>query len=58
VLIQKKLTNFQRLLFIYNKSPKNGYYRSKKQKLFYLSENKNIFSKFRFLNFLENPWLP
>jgi hypothetical protein len=35
VLFQKKLTNFQKLLFIYNKSMKNGYYRSKKPKLFY-----------------------
>jgi hypothetical protein len=35
VLFQKKLTNFQKLLFIYTKSIKNGYHRSKKPKLFY-----------------------
>jgi hypothetical protein len=39
VLFQKKLTNFRKLLFIYNKSMKNGYYRSKKPKLFYLYNN-------------------
>jgi hypothetical protein len=41
VLFQKKLTNFQKLLFIYNKSMKNGYYRLKKAKMFYLIKNKN-----------------
>jgi hypothetical protein len=41
VLFQKKLTNFQRLLIIYNKSMKNGYYRSKKHKLFYLVNDTN-----------------
>ena len=38
VLFQRKLTNFQKLLFIYTKSIKNGYYRSKKSKMFYLSQ--------------------
>ena len=58
VLFQKKLTNFQKLLFIYNKSLKNGYYRSKKHKFFYLSlyqENQQIIVISRnFQNFIQN----
>ena len=44
VLFQRKLTNFQKLLFIYTKSIKIGYYRSKKAKMFYLTRYKNLFS--------------